>query len=287
MNCPQCGAAVELNSKFCTSCGMKILPTSESAAAMEGAQGRPPAQPQQQMMYQQPPNPMNGQQMPPGGHPNYVPQPKPPGKFATEMNNYFTFAWGSLKSPKTFSEKVDGSKYLFGIITLAAMAVLIPLFNYLGFLISSRSTMNRSLRDLNDIFGSEVFGGGLFSSTPSFATFFLRPLLLDAIVLAAAVTAIFLVAQLMKSSISYVDALARFGSFVIAPAALLLVAAILSPLGGFSNFLYTIGLLGVVLAMAGTINSFKSSEEGKMDFFYIVGIAVAATYFIQYILNSL
>ncbi|WP_053218246.1 zinc ribbon domain-containing protein [Virgibacillus senegalensis] len=166
---------------------------------------------------------------------------------------FFAFAKEALKGPMVASRKVTGADMINGIIAHVLFALLLPLFSY---------------------FTAKNFSSG-FITIPFGATV-VQPFIYLLIYLAIYTAVVFGVAKLMKSNVTFVEVMSRFGVFNVLPAAVLLVAVIFSLISAtaFSMFLFGVALLLFVASSLAVIFSVKEDNvSGGIDVYY--GLIIA------------
>lgn len=251
MNCPRCTNPVEEGSKFCTHCGEKVGGL-EQAATFET---EVPSAPR-----------TSGSDTP------YVPQPQQPEQRTNLQDNpyvkqgkeiskmYFSFALQALKNPFKLSQTAGERDVTNGIISLVLIALLLPLYSFIGAKKVTRGYIETSFFDVVII-----------------------PLFILLIFLLAVTATLFLAAKMMKVNISFKSVMAKFGTISTIPAALFLLATVSMIIGIYvlSGLLVFIGTLAMFLSVTATVFSLKSNQPaGGVDAFY----AVFITYFIIIIL---
>lgn len=255
MFCPNCGS--NETGKFCTKCGTP-LPNleKETVAHSTVAQPTQPAQPEYQ---QQVNNNQNGGQ----------------GKQVSRQ--YFSFLTDSLKQPLKFSNSVNSTNFVNGLITLILAAVFQALFAY------------GVAKQLTEFFMRGFGGFGHFGDElkVEFFDVFIEEFFVAALILGIYVVVIFAAIKLVnKSETSFQDVLARFGSYMVVPAIGFLVMFLAVILGLGLKFIIILFLLtygAVNLAFVLTTVSFKSNT--KVDRYWTIFIILATIvigYFIYY-----
>lgn len=255
MFCPNCGS--NETGKFCTKCGTP-LPNleKETVAHSTVAQPTQPAQPEYQ---QQVNNNQNGGQ----------------GKQVSRQ--YFSFLTDSLKQPLKFSNSVNSTNFVNGLITLILAAVFQALFAY------------GVAKQLTEFFMRGFGGFGHFGDElkVEFFDVFIKEFFVAALILGIYVVVIFAAIKLVnKSEASFQDVLARFGSYMVVPAIGFLVMFLAVILGLGLKFIIILFLLtygAVNLAFVLTTVSFKSNT--KVDRYWTIFIILATIvigYFIYY-----
>lgn len=255
MFCPNCGS--NETGKFCTKCGTP-LPNleKETVAHSTVAQPTQPAQPEYQ---QQVNNNQNGGQ----------------GKQVSRQ--YFSFLTDSLKQPLKFSNSVNSTNFVNGLITLILAAVFQALFAY------------GVAKQLTEFFMRGFGGFGHFGDElkVEFFDVFIEEFFVAALILGIYVVVIFAAIKLVnKSEASFQDVLARFGSYMVVPAIGFLVMFLAVILGLGLKFIIILFLLtygAVNLAFVLTTVSFKSNT--KVDRYWTIFIILATIvigYFIYY-----
>lgn len=255
MFCPNCGS--NETGKFCTKCGTP-LPNleKETVAHSTVAQPTQPAQPEYQ---QQVNNNQNGGQ----------------GKQVSRQ--YFSFLTDSLKQPLKFSNSVNSTNFVNGLITLILAAVFQALFAY------------GVAKQLTELFMRGFGGIGHFGDElkVEFFDVFIEEFFVAALILGIYVVVIFAAIKLVnKSEANFQDVLARFGSYMVVPAIGFLVMFLAVILGLGLKFIIILFLLtygAVNLAFVLTTVSFKSNT--KVDRYWTIFIILATIvigYFIYY-----
>lgn len=255
MFCPNCGS--NETGKFCTKCGTP-LPNleKETVAHSTVAQPTQPAQPEYQ---QQVNNNQNGGQ----------------GKQVSRQ--YFSFLTDSLKQPLKFSNSVNSTNFVNGLITLILAAVFQALFAY------------GVAKQLTEFFMRGFGGFGHFGDElkVEFFDVFIEEFFVAVLILGIYVVVIFAAIKLVnKSEASFQDVLARFGSYMVVPAIGFLVMFLAVILGLGLKFIIILFLLtygAVNLAFVLTTVSFKSNT--KVDRYWTIFIILATIvigYFIYY-----
>ncbi|WP_026771835.1 zinc ribbon domain-containing protein [Sediminibacillus sp. JSM 1682029] len=166
---------------------------------------------------------------------------------------FFGFAKEALKGPMVASRKVTAADTVNGIIAHVLFALLLPLFSY---------------------FTAKSFSNGYF--TIPFGTTVVQPFIYLLIYLAIYTAVVFGVAKLMKSNLTFLEVMSRFGVFNVLPAAVLLVAVIFSLISAtaFSLFLFGVSLVLFLASSLAVIFSVKEDAvEGGIDVYY--GLIIA------------
>ena len=251
MNCPRCTNPIEEGSRFCTHCGGKVGGL-EQAATFETEIPSAPRTSQPDTTYvpqpQQPEQRTNIQDNP------YVKQ----GKEISKM--YFSFALQALKSPYKLSQSAGERDLTNGIISLVLIALMLPLYSFIGAKKVTRGYVDTSFFDVVVI-----------------------PLFVLLIFLLAVTATLFLAAKMMRVDISFKAVMAKFGTIMTLPAVLFLLATISLIIGIYvlSGLFIFIGALTMSYSVTAIVFSLKShGSAGGVDAYYGVFI----TYFIIAIL---
>lgn len=283
MNCPQCGSAIEESAKFCANCGAKVETATEAAAAAaselpisSAAQSAQSAQPVQQET------------------PNQAQSSAGSTANAKNMaNDYFSFLWNSLKNPGATAESVNASQKVHGLVTMGILALLVPLLELFTGLIYRDSGRSSSF-SFDDIFGLIADPGKItsnpymFIDTQTLMQNFLFSIITFALSMTLIIVVLFLTANLLKVNISFMDVTARFGAFMVIPAAIFILKSLIGLVSLFSlaNYVNSFAMLGVAVAILYTFQTFKA-KASKLDTFYIYTILLVLSYLLHRIITMI
>lgn len=221
MYCQQCGTTIEADANFCGGCGLP-------ASSVEGeAVVRRAALP-----------------VPVGGP--YT------NRAARTGSSFVTFARDALKGPWQASRATGENQLLEGVLTLVAIALLMPLYSY--------------------FVAREAAGGfGGFVEVPFGATV-LEPFLYMLLFLAVYAGINVGVAKLMHNDVSFKNVLARYGALAIIPGCGLVLANFLQliSLNFVGALVYLVTLVAFLLASVTLVFSIDADREteGGLDSFY-------------------
>lgn len=230
MSCPKCGS--NETGKFCTKCGTPLAASQDETVA--GTTGAQPAQSQ------------NHQQV---NHNEFLDK----GKQVSRQ--YFSFLTDSLKQPLKFSNSVNSTNFVNGLITLILAAVFQALFAY------------GVAKQLTEFFMRGFGGFGHFGDElkVEFFDVFIKEFFVAALILGIYVVVIFAAIKLVnKSEASFQDVLARFGSYMVVPAIGFLVMFLAVMIGfglKFTAILFLVTYAAVNLALVLTTLSYKSNTK--------------------------
>lgn len=166
---------------------------------------------------------------------------------------FFSFFMEHIKAPVRHGFTVDKANWLNGLITQIIFIVLAAL---------STAIVSNSF---TSYFGVRV----------SFMDSFVKPLLYMAIVLAIIIGIIYLVAKMMKSDANILDVVARFGTFMLIPAAFMTAGFVFGVLRLYSLVgIMSLGyMLSLLIAVVLTVYSYGKDRAGGIDTYYAILIA--------------
>lgn len=251
MYCPQCQQPIKADAKFCIACGSRIEASQQQAAAVEMNIQPIPLHPH----YQGSPNPNSqGGQQAQQGYSGGSLQDNPYVKQGKEISKmYFGFAFQVFKSPYKMCQSVTEKDLINAIISLFLIALLMPLYSYIGVKQAANEIANIPFFDM-----------------------VLKPFFIQLIFLLAVTGAIFLVAKMMKVNVTFKDVLAKFGTIMTVAVVFFILANIfiLLSIYIFSVILVAIGFVMMTLTIIATILSLKTGNEiGGIDAYYAVFIS--------------
>ena len=229
MKCNKCGATCQSGDKFCGECGAN-LELQEAAVS----------QPSEQEITTATLNNSSATPLSTVNSQEYIDK----GKVISKQ--YFSFFLSMLKKPVSAAAGTNKLDLTNSLITTILFALFIPL------------TVFFALKNMLDEY-----------MTVSFFDVVLKPFFILVIYIALVVAVIFGVLKIAKSSASFLDVTARFGSFLVLPTALLAVAVILSLIGSNSYlFFLSIGLICFSFIIPLIVYSYKQEESKGLDAFY-------------------
>jgi hypothetical protein len=179
---------------------------------------------------------------------------------------YVDYIKQHIKLPSKRSESVNQNEKINGIITLSLFAIILPLLLYIPL---AKSGLTDWIDD-------------------AFFTLFLKPLFIVVLLLAILVGIIYGIAQLMKVKVHIFDVLARFGSYMVVPTGLTLIALLFSLIGAekVTIFFLYFGLLSVGTAICFILYSYRSTQTNGLDPFYGVILTYLALGIVIYFIGD-
>lgn len=269
MNCPQCGSAIEESAKFCANCGAKVETATEAAAAAASELPKSSAAQSAQPVQQETPNQAQSSAGSTANAKNMA-------------NDYFSFLWNSLKNPGATAESVNASQKVHGLVTMGILALLVPLLELFTGLIYRDSGRSSSF-SFDDIFGLIADPGKI-----TLMQNFLFSIITFALSMTLIIVVLFLTANLLKVNISFMDVTARFGAFMVIPAAIFILKSLIGLVSLFSlaNYVNSFAMLGVAVAILYTFQTFKA-KASKLDTFYIYTILLVLSYLLHRIITMI
>ncbi|QHS23038.1 zinc-ribbon domain-containing protein [Virgibacillus sp. MSP4-1] len=234
MHCPQCGAPNDQDAKFCVSCGTRL---EQQAAAVTHTDNST----QRTNQFED----VQGE-----GHTNnqtnqYVSQGKEIGK------GYLHFLPDALKRPYATSKQVTNTDQTNGIITIVLFALLLPLYAFVA---------------------ANKVGSGLVQ-VPFFDVV-LKPFFILLIFFAALIAIQYGISKLMNVDLTYMNVLTRFGTLMVVPTFVLVVAIffLILSINIFSSILFFLSLAFVSISMIATLFSIKSQQTVETGLDVVYGI---------------
>lgn len=259
MQCLNCGHHND-GGKFCVKCGKKL----EAVAAQQVAAGVE-AVPTQQPAQQQPIPNYSQQQVPQ--------QPNQHVENAKKISKlYIGYFMQGLKNPTATAQGVRGEQFINGLITMILFAISIPLMIYLGIDSILDKVLNKFSVLLLPLLGSDFID--LREDLKNVVKLdFTDIVIINGLISMLCIGAIALVTfgavKLAKVNVSIQDVFARFGAFLIAPTAVMLVGVVFALLKiSLFSYILGFGILGLFLTVAFTILSFKHSDSNGLDSVY-------------------
>ncbi|MCG7313974.1 zinc ribbon domain-containing protein [Priestia flexa] len=266
MQCLNCGHHND-GGKFCVKCGKKLEAVAAQQAAA-GVEGVPTQQPAQQQ-----PIPNYSQQQVPQQPNQHVENAKKISKL------YIGYFMQGLKNPTATAQGVRGEQFINGLITMILFAISIPLTVFFGW---------NAIIEKTALIANEKFSGGFESHViklkvndvirPEFVDLFFTNALFCILWVGIIGGAVFVAIKLGKVNVTFQDVFARFGTFLIIPASLLIISVVLAILK-IDLFLYVfaLGVLGIFFAISLAIASFTKGQTSGMDGIYGTVIAFVVT----------
>lgn len=236
MKCNKCGAACQSGDKFCGECGANL--ESQEVTVSHSIQ-QETAIVTSNNSSATPLSTINSQE--------YI------GKGKVIVKQYFSFFLTMLKKPVSAAANTNKIDLTNGLITTALFTLFIPLMVFFA---------------LKNMFNDYI--------TVGFFDVVLKPFFIFVIYIGLIVAVIFGVLKIAKSSASFLDVTARFGSFLVLPTTLLAVALILSLIGSNSYiFFLLLGLMCFSFIIPLIICSYKQEESEGLDAFYSILLVYA------------
>lgn len=158
---------------------------------------------------------------------------------------YGGFFLNALLHPFAVSKKIDKAHFLNGIITMAILAILLPLYLYIP--------------NLRSVY-PDAFGSG-----------YLRPLILVVLAFAIAIFAAYGVIRLGKIPADFRDITAKLGVMLVPSTAALVISVLFQTLGlgaGISGAFLFITILSFFIAITLTIHQEMSQSPSALDPLY-------------------
>ncbi len=250
MICSNCGHQNE-GGKFCVKCGTKLV--EETAEQQQAAAVEPTIPVSEQPVQQEPAETVYSTQP---TSPVQPVQPAEPNKHVEAAKNvsklYFSYFIEGLKNPTKAAQSVRQEQFVNGLITMILYALCIPITIYFG--------LKTLFKDIPFLV--------VLSEEMSF-TSVLKPTFFSLVIIAFIALITFAVIKLGRVQITIKDIFARFGTFLIVPTALLIVALILSIINvDFYLYIWFFGLLGLLFVVPLTIFSFKKDIPFGLDGLY-------------------
>jgi hypothetical protein len=194
--CPNCGQQVE-NEKFCSNCGAQLnqqgqVQQNNPYQAPSQEQNQPPFQGQQQPYQGQQQAPYQGQYQAPypgqnQGYQQAAPNPNVE-KLKETSRGFGKYALQVLKQPSS-AKSLDDQHLISGIISIVVYSFVYALFYYLEWVV-----------DFDNV---------------DFVDFFLKPFLVQLILLAAIVGLVFVALMVVKENQSIQSVISKFGAYII------------------------------------------------------------------------
>lgn len=187
-------------------------------------------------------------------------------KAVDTSQQYFRYALDVLKRPSQIGTTAGQTQFLNGIITQALFILIIPLITYVAFLAMP----------------------SLFR--PSFFDAVLKTWFYLLIMMVCVNGAIFLTAKIGKSSASIQDVAGRFGTLLVVPLALVVLAFVTAVirLGDIASLALSFGMLGMLAAIVLTVYSFKKEApepDQGLDALYGVMITFLIMLIVLYLIG--
>lgn len=233
LKCNKCGATCQSGDKFCGECGSNL--ESQVVTVTQSDQAETTiTHPTPNNSSAVPQSTVNSQE--------YIHK----GKVISKM--YFSYFLTMLKKPVSAAASTNKRDLTNSLITMVLFTLFIPLMIFF--------VLKNMLSDY---------------MTVSFFDVVMKPFFVFFIYIVLVVAVVFGVLKIAKSSASFLDVMARLGSFLVLPTAFLAVAFILSLISSTSCiFFLSIGLICFSVIIPLIIYSYKQEEPRGLDTFYCI-----------------
>ncbi len=203
----------------------------------------------------------------PSTHPSFGQPTAPSEHFViTKAKGYISYIRQHLRVPTVRSQYVDQTEKINGIITLVLFAFILPLLLYIPL---ARSGFTQWIDH-------------------AFTTLFLKPLFIVIVLLAILAGVLYGMTQLMKVKVHILDVIARLGSYMVIPTALLLLSLIFSIISADKLMMFTLyfGLLSAGTSISFLIHSYRQAQSDGLDPFYGVILTYLALGIVLYLFGD-
>jgi hypothetical protein len=193
---------------------------------------------------------------------------------------YFNFFLEVLKKPYASTVGVGKEHFINGIITLILFSFFVPLTMYFGI---KKYISDFSESGLGGWFGAEEI------AKPSFTDLVLQPTFAYAVLILLVLVITFGAIKMAKVELSFQEAIARFGSFLIPFVGILLLALILSILKiKFFLYILLLGFFGAILTVPPlVIASYKKNSQAGLDVIWGTVITYLLTFIVIKVMDDL